>query len=119
MQLKILWVILVIAQFALGAVFIFDIPGISLADGTSVILVAMPVMFVSVIFLVFVRKYVERGKKLNNFMLIIAYITSLLVVRFLGIDILGLVVFLFGPLLYIASVIFSVVYGIKIFKPTR
>lgn len=115
---KTFWIILVIAQVTFVLLMSIQPSWIPRSGNYEIGFATITIIFVSMIFIHFVRISVQQGKTFNKYVLTGAFISSVLIVRYLG----ELIVFggILGaalmPFFFIGSVIFSVVYGIRIFK---
>ena len=119
MNQKTLWIILVIAQFVVMYSMVWEIPLVPKPFGMYISLTAISVTFVSVIFLLIVRVNEKRGKTFNRYGLIGAFVASVCIAPFLFWNILGFILWWTWFLFFIATVMFSVVYGFIIFMKKR
>ena len=119
MNQKTLWIILVIAQIIVMYSMTWEIPWVPRRIGTDITLAAISVTFVSVIFLLVVRVKENKGNTFNRYGLIGAFVASVCIAPFLFWNILGFILWWTWFLFFIATLIFSFVYGIIIFKKKR
>ena len=118
---KTFWIILVVAQVTLVLLMSKQPSWISRSGNYEIGFAALSIILVSMIFIHFLRISVQKGKTFNNYVLTGAYISSLVIARYLGefVAFGGILGATLMPFFFVGSVIFSVVYGIKIFKHGR